>query len=269
MSKVFHAGIIVGATVFVIAASATSVRALDVSQVQLAVVDNGGVSCPRDATVMAWAHTNGPGTVKFVIRNDGGGKTGELSATAVKGAAGNYLATYTHTFKITADVDIKYMAEAVGQGKLSNWVPFKATCGPQVRTKKSSAEPPAKKGPPAKKTSDVDEGKPASKGSDAEPPAKNASTGKPAGSGKPAGTGKPAAGPGKPVAQCGDRISVTRFAALTRIGGKATAEAGWALEVKKHYPNGWGNWNNANDRNTSCKFAGTWYCTASARPCAP
>ncbi|WP_119303981.1 hypothetical protein [Dongia deserti] len=267
MSTVFHAAIIAGAAVFV-AAWATSVRALDVSKVELAVIDNGGVSCPRDATVTAWAHTNEPGTVKFVIRNDSGGKTGELSAAAVKGPAGNYLATYTQTFKITADVDINYMAEAVGQGKLSDWVSFKATCGPQVRTKKSSAEPPAKK-TPAKKTSDVNKDEPTTKGPDAEPPAQQTSTGKPASSGKPTGAGKPTAGPGKPVEQCGDAISVTRLAAVTRIGGKATAEAGWAQEVKKHYPDNWGNWNNAKDRNTSCKFAGTWNCTASARPCAP
>jgi hypothetical protein len=265
MSNAFRAGAVLGAAVLV-ALSAASVRALDVSRVELAVVDNGGASCPRDATVTAWAHVDGPGTVEFVIRNDSGGKTGEVAATAVKGPAGNYLATYTRTFKITADVDIKYMAEAVGQGKVSNWVPFKATCGPQVRSGKSTADPLAKKGPAAKPTSEVDKDEPIRTG---EPSGKDASTGQPAGSGKPAGGGKPTAGPGKPVAQCGDKISVTRFAALTQVGGKATAEAGWALEVKKHYPDGWGNWNNANDRNTSCKFAGTWYCTASARPCAP
>jgi hypothetical protein len=89
---------------------------------------------------------------------------------------------------------------------------------------------------------------------------------------EPGAAGRPIpkqAGPGKPVRQCGDTISVTRLAAVTRVGGKATAEARWAIEVKKRYPSNWGNWRNATDRKTSCQFAGTWNCTATARPCAP
>jgi hypothetical protein len=120
---------------------------------------------------------------------------------------------------------------------------------PQVRkssTTKSSSDLPGHKGPKAKGPSATDK--------------------------EPGSTGRPIpkqAGPGKPVKQCGDPVSVTRLAAVTRVGGKATAEAGWALEVRKRYPDGWGNWNNARDRKTSCQFAGTWNCTARARPCPP
>jgi hypothetical protein len=120
---------------------------------------------------------------------------------------------------------------------------------PQVRkssTTKSSSDVPGHKGPRAEGPSDPDR--------------------------VPGSTGRPIpkqAGPGKPVKQCGDTVSVTRLAALTRVGGKATAEAGWAIEVRKRYADGWGNWNNARDRKTTCQFAGTWNCTARARPCPP
>ena len=162
MSRIIHIGLIVGATISFAAASLTSVHALDVSRVQLGVADLGGVACPRDAKVTAWAHTDGPGTVKFIIRNDGGGKTGELSANAVKGPTGNWLATYSQTFKVTTDVSIRYKAEAVGHGKSSNWVNFKATCGPQVRTSKGTATKSGAK-PPAKKASDANRPQPRTK----------------------------------------------------------------------------------------------------------
>lgn len=89
---------------------------------------------------------------------------------------------------------------------------------------------------------------------------------------EPGSAGRPIpkqVGSGKPGKQCGDTISATRLAAISRVGGKATAEARWALEVKKRYPNNWGNWKNAKDRKSSCQFAGTWNCTATARPCPP
>lgn len=121
---------------------------------------------------------------------------------------------------------------------------------PQVRSSKSTGEGPEKRGPRAKAT--AGEGKPV---------------------GKPASTGKPVpgadTGPGKSVKECGDPISSTRLAAVTRKGGSLTAQAGWALAVRKRYPSGWGNWNNAKDRSTKCEFAGTWNCTATARPCEP
>lgn len=120
---------------------------------------------------------------------------------------------------------------------------------PQVRSGKAKGTSLEKRGPRAKATSGG--GKPASK--------------------EPGSSGKPVqgAGAGKPVAQCGDAISSTRLAAVTRKGGSLTAQAGWALAVRKRYPAGWGNWNNAKDRKTSCQFAGTWNCTATARPCEP
>src|SRR5690606_28532759 len=110
MRHIIHAGLIAGATVSLAAISAThAAHAFEVSKVELGVADSGGSSCPRNAKITAWAHTDGPGTVKFVIRNNSGGKTGILSANAVKGPTGNYLATYYQTFKVTNNVDFKYM----------------------------------------------------------------------------------------------------------------------------------------------------------------
>lgn len=268
MNRFLHAGLIAGAMLSVAALSAPA-HALDVSQVQLAIADSGGASCPRDATVTAYAHTDGPGTVKFVIRNDSGGKTGELSATAVKGPAGNFLATYKQTFKITTDVDIKYMAEAIGHGKISNWVAFKATCGPQVRTKTSTKASDAK--PPVKKSSDdgpQPRTKTSTKKSDAAPPAKKADKddGKPAT--KPASGGKPIPNAGKPVADCKPRLSVTRTLAVTRTGGIATAQATWQSTALAAYGAAYSRWSNAKNQSTSCDRKGlTFDCTVAADPC--
>lgn len=263
------AGTALGMIFLAAAGSAENGAAPDVDRIQLAVVDGGGVSCPRDATVTAWAHTNGPGTVRFVIRNSGGGKTGELQAEAVPGAAGTYLATYRHTFKITADVDTKYMAEAVGSGKTSNWVPLKATCGPQPRTstsaKGSTAQPPARA---TESRARENVGNPTS-GSGA-PPAKPASETKPNSEGKPAGTSKPNSSTGKGARQCGAKITSTRVAAVTRKGGMLSAQVGWMAAAQKVHPDSWGDWDKAKDRSLSCNRVGLLFnCTASARPCEP
>lgn len=256
-------------------ASAQRAGAPEVDRVQLAVADSGGAGCPRDAVLTAWAHTNGPGVVRFVIRNEGGGKTGELKADAVAGSAGTYLATYRHTFKVTTDVETKYLAEVVGAGRTSQWVPFSATCGPQARSETSAAgdssQPPARTAsesrarPSLGEPTDGGGTPPARTGS---PPAKPVPETKPNPSSDSGGTSKPNASPdGK---TCGATISVTRHLAVTRDGGKATAQVTWMAAVASKHPDSWKDWDNATDRSLSCKQSGlTWSCTASARPCAP
>ncbi|GGA67082.1 hypothetical protein GCM10011521_01480 [Arenimonas soli] len=271
----FTFGVAAAASAPGLASAPRAGTAPDVDRVQLAVVDSGGASCPRDAVLTAWAHTNGPGEVRFVIHNSGGGKTGELKADAVAGAAGTYLATYRHTFKITTDVDLRYMAEVSGTGKTSNWVPFKATCGPQARATTSatgaSGQPPARTATESRAREST--GKPTAGGgtppASSKPPAKPASDSKPNSQGESSGSSKPNSG-GDDARQCGRKITVTRYAALNREAGKATALVTWMAAVVQDYPDSWKDWNNASDRDLGCKRAGAlWTCSASARPCEP
>lgn len=268
MRTAIHAGLIAGATLSLAAFSATTaVHAFEVSKVQLGVADSGGSSCPRDAKITAWAHTDGPGTVKFVIRNNSGGKTGILSANAVKGPTGNYLATYSQTFKITTNVDIKYMAEVVGHPKISRWVSFRAKCGPQARknvtTSKSGAKPPVRtssdKGPkPRKKVN--------TRSTNVGPKARRAPGG--TSKGKPTSGGKPVPSGGKPVAQCKPMLSATRTLAVTRAGGIATARAAWQSTAAAAHGVAFARWSNAKSQSTSCSRKGlTFNCTVKARPC--
>lgn len=250
---------------------AQGARASTVDRVQLGVADSGGASCPRDATLTAWAHTSGPGVVRFVIHNRGGGKTGELQAEAVAGAAGTYLATYTHTFRVTTDVDTEYMAEVSGSGQSSNWVPFKATCGPQARSETSargaSAQPPARTAPSRARES---MGEAAAAGGGAPPARTSAPEARPNTPQAPGGTSKPNPSTADQGKQCGRTISSTRVGAVTRLGGLETALVGWRAAVASEYPNSWGSWDNARDRSQDCERSGLlWNCTLSARPCEP
>lgn len=265
MRTILQAGMIAGAALAFASGSATSVHALDVSQVQLGVVDLGGSACPRDAKVTAWAHTDGPGVVKFVIRNDSGGKTGEFAVNAVKGPAGNFLATYTNTFKIQTDVDIKYMAEAVGHGKISPWVTFTAKCGPQPRkttTTTSGEKPKGKhiseidKPQPRKTTTTTSGEKP--KGKHISELDKND---------KPAGKPIPTSG-GKPISECKPMLTSTRGLAATRVGGIATAQAAWQASAAALYGASYARWSEAGNQSTSCdRKVLTFECTVKARPC--
>jgi hypothetical protein len=269
MRKYIQASLIAAASLSFAAVSATSANAFEISQVQLGVADTGGSACPRDAKVMAWAHTDGPGVVKFVIRNDSGGKTGEIPVNAVKGPAGNFIATYSNTFKIQVDTDIKYMAEAIGHGKISNWVNFTAKCGPQPRkttTTTSGDKPKGKhvseldKPTPKKTTKTTGGDKPKGKhvsGIDKDDEPK----------GKPAQNGKPPSKP-LPTAQCKPTVTATRILAATRTGGMATAQASWQATAAAWYGAKYGRWSNADDQNTSCTRKGLRFdCTVSARPC--
>ena len=242
----------------------------DVDRVQLAVTDSGGASCPRDVVLTAWAHTNGPGPVRFVIHNSGGGKTGELKADAVAGAAGTYLATHKHTFKITTDVDIQYRAEAAGTGQSSNWVPFKATCGPRARATTSatgsSGQPPART-PESRARGSL--GKPTA-GGGAPPATSGKPPAEPASGSKPNSSGSSKPNTGADGRQCGKTITVTRYAAVNREAGKASAQVTWMAAVVQDYPDSWKDWNKASNRQLGCERAGAlWTCKASARPCEP
>jgi hypothetical protein len=252
-----------------LAALTTTASALDVSRVQLGIAGPQSSSCPRQVTMKIWAHTNGPGVVKFVVRNASGIKSGQLSAQAVKGPAGNYLATYTRQIVVTTDVDTKYMAEVQAAGKVSNWVRLKGKCGPQprkiVKTRGADTTPPvrsasdaAPKPRPKSATKTTQGGK---------PPARHASNDEPNGKAKPVGGGKPVGG-SKPVAQCkSKKLSATRLSAASKKFGIGSAWTAWEHAARKLYGNAYAASHNAKSRKESCTWAGLYNCTVSATPC--
>ena len=193
-----------------------------------------------------------------MIRNSSGNKTGLMPATAVKGPTGNWLATLTHKFKITTDVDTKYMAEVDGAGKISNWVPLKEVC------KGKAPKTVGVKSPPAKHISEVDQDddKPASKPNDDAKP-------KPTGGGKPipTGGGKPIPDT-KPLPQCASKtVKATRLIAVSKKLGIGSAWAAWEAGVAKTLGNAYASSHNAKNRKESCTWQGTYNCTVSAIPC--
>jgi hypothetical protein len=239
-----------------LAALAGGASATEVTKVQLGFTDSGRNLCPRIVTMKAWAHTDGPGVVRFVIRNSSGNKSGIMPVAAVKGPAGNWLATLTKKIKITTDVDTKYMAEVKGSPKISNWVPLKEAClGKAPKTVGS-------KGPPAKHVSEVHKDKNEPKSQGGGKPAT-----KPAGNGKPANNGKPIP-QGKPIAQCADKkITATRVAALTKKGGIGSAWTAWEFAAKKAFGSQYASSHNAKSRKETCTWSGMFNCTVSAIPC--
>jgi hypothetical protein len=272
MKKFVRAGLLAAAA-SAAAMAITSAKAFEVNQVQLGVVDLGGSACPRDAKVTAWAHTDGPGIVKFVVRNNSGGKSGEHVAVAVQGPAGNYLATWSNTFKIQTDVDIKYMVEAVGHAKRSNWVNFTAKCGPSPKktTTTTSGKKPTGKHiseldkPTPKKTTTTTSGKKPKGKHVSELDKDDEPQGKPAQNGKPASKPLPA---GKPIAQCKPALSVTRVGAFTKAGGLAAAQAGWQASAAGAYGVSYGRWAAAANRSATCKAVNVVFnCTVKAEPC--
>jgi len=234
--------------------------AVEVSKVQLGFTDKGGNLCPRIITMKAWAHTEGPGVVEFMVRNSSGNKTGAMSASAVKGPTGNWLATLTHKFKITTDVDTQYMAEVKGSPKISAWVPLKEAClGDAPKTVKGT-------GITGKHISEKDQDK------DKDNAPKPTVDGKPLppqGGEKPlpTGGGKPLPG-GKPLAQCLDKkVTAQRLAAVTRAGGTTTAWIAWEHAVKKVHGDKYADSFSAKSRKADCKWSGLFNCTVSAIPC--
>jgi len=237
-----------------LAALAGSASAADVTSLQMGFTDSGSNLCPRVATMKVWAHVDGPGVVNFVIRNSNGIKTGALPVNAVKGPAGNWIATLTREIKITTSVDTRYMAEVKGSSKVSNWVPLKEAClgkAPQTtgykRTGRHISE------------LDKDDGKPMPQGG-----------GKPLpqGGGKPIPDGKPSGG-GKPISQCSNQtVTADRILAATRAGGILTAWIAWEASVRKIMGKKYSNYHKAKNRKADCKWQGMFKCTVSAKPCA-
>jgi hypothetical protein len=255
MSKFVQAGLIVGATISIAAASATSVKALEVSQVYLAYQASEKTECPRAITMKARALTDGPGTVKFVFRKAGGGKSGELSAQSVKGPDGKYSASYTQVFSIPKNTETKYMVEVVGKGKISPWIDFKEICGPQVRTETKTTGAPPRKG---RHISELDK--------DPKPDGKPL----PSGEGKPLPSGgKPLPGnnDAKPLPQCRATVTAKRVAAATRAGGIASAWLAWSHGVEKTYGVTYSSVLDAKNKKSSCSGVAIYTCTVSAQPC--
>jgi hypothetical protein len=239
-------------TILALAAAEASAQSLatpgsgapNIRSVSLWYKAQSDTSCPRRIMMRATALTDGPGPVKFIIRKAGGGTSGTLAATAKKQSDGKYVATYTQQFSIEKNTRTKYMAEA-GVGKISPWITFDETCGPQPRkeTKTKGASP--RQGTPL---SELD--KPS----------------KPKGGGKPLPTAENEPGGGKRL--CKGNLSVKRYMAATRAGGIATALAGWVLSARSKYGKAFGRYANASDKREQCKgVPGVFTCTVSARPC--
>lgn len=237
-----------------LAALSGAASAANVTSVQIGFTDSGSNLCPRIITMKAWAHTDGPGVVKFVIRNSSGNKTGLMPATAVKGPTGNWLATLTHKFKITTDVDTKYMAEVDGAGKISNWVPLKEVC------KGVAPKTVGVKSPPGKHISELDKDEP-EPANDGKP--KHSGEGKPI----PTGGGKPIPDT-KPLPQCASKtVKATRLLAVSKKFGIGSAWAAWEHGVAKTLGHAYAGSHNAKNRKESCTWQGTYNCTVSATPC--
>lgn len=238
------------------------VQALEVSKVQLGIKVTKYGKCPRTAVLKIWAHTDGPGTVRFRIHGANGSQTGELGATAVAGAASTYLATYSRNITIATNVDTSYQAAETGSHKLSNWVPLKARCGPAPvkagKHKTSNGNPILGKKKVPKKIPNRSGKKKTSK----KIPKRSGKRGKPIG--KPINSSN-----AKPISACkSKRISLTSKGAVTKNGGITAAKIAWLLATGVKYGVQWQDLGNSADQRQSCKRRGALYsCTVSARPC--
>ncbi len=223
-----------------------------VRSVHLSYVAHKDTACPRQIMMRVAAVTDGPGSVRFVVRKAGGGKSEPLVAQSVRGANGQYSASLTQTFAIAENTRTRYMAEAVDQGKISSWIDFDERCGPQPRTEGGTRGPPPRSGRPV---------------SELEPDPAPAHAGKPTDAGKPvpAGGGKPMPGDGKRI--CKDRLEVKRYAAATQVLGIATAKMAWQAEAAGRYGKPFDDWSKAQDREERCTGVRVYQCTVAARPC--
>lgn len=257
----FKSLLVAGATAFAVAhMPGGAALAANASSVQLAAKFDREGACPRHAALTLWAHMDGPGVVAFVLLRPDGGQTGQLQAEAVQGAAGTWLATYTHQFIIAADVDASYRAEVPSSGKMSNWVRVNAFCTPRAKPLGQGKGAGGASGPPATSTR-----------SDARPvptPPRPVKTEKPV----RATTPKPLPSAPKPNSdgQCKGTVTAHREMALARKTGIATAWVGWRAGVKEKHGIAWSHLENAKDKADSCKRRGVFFtCTVSARPCIP
>jgi hypothetical protein len=254
MKNSLKTGLVAGAAIVAVMA-AMPVQALEVKEVGLSYAASEKIDCPRTITMGVWANTDGPGVVRFVIRKAGGGKSDQIAAQVVKLPSG-YRALHTQVFKIPANTDTQYMAEALGHGKISAWMPLKETCGPQVRTQTRTTGVTPK---PGRHISERDENP---KPSGGKPLPSGDSKPLPSGGGKPI----PGAGDEKPIL-CKSTVTAKRVAAVTRAGGVASAWVAWSVGVEKLHGVQFSSVFDAKEKKSSCTGAVVYSCTVSARPC--
>ncbi len=103
---------------------------IKVTKAQLAIKSPKVNVCPTTAEMAGWIFTSKPGTIHYMIARKGGAVSGPFEATAVKGANGLSMASFSKVLNIHQKTDAEYRI-LVGEnyGKtLSNWAPLKASC---------------------------------------------------------------------------------------------------------------------------------------------
>lgn len=99
---------------------------LKAKQVQLGIISPD--SCPGEAKLTAWVHTNTTGTVSFMLVRKSGKVYGPYTAEAVKGSGGTYLATYSRNLQLVSEFYDEYRVVVPGANIASNWVSLEADC---------------------------------------------------------------------------------------------------------------------------------------------
>lgn len=230
-----------------------------VQKVFLSYMPSKETRCPRRILMRVGALTSGPGEVRFVVRKAGGGASTPLTAQAVRGSNGQYSATYNQQFTIDRNTTTKYMAEAVGTGKISPWIDFDERCGPQPRTNYGTRGAPTRPGRPLAEV-DREPDKPMP-GNSGKPMPGNA--------GKPmpdADGSRPSPGGGKRVCKS-TVITSKRVAAKNQDFGIRTARVGWEYKARKDFGKAFDNFDLAQDKTQVCRGVGLYNCTVSGRPC--
>jgi hypothetical protein len=123
-------------------------RPMEVQKVFLNYSVSKEKGCLRRILMRVGALTNGPGDVRFIIRKAGGSASAPVAARAERGSNGQHSATYNQPFTIDRNTTTKYMAEAVGTGKISSWIDFDERCGPQPRSSSGTRGAPSREGRP-------------------------------------------------------------------------------------------------------------------------
>ncbi len=102
---------------------------LKVNKVQLGIKSPITNTCPANGFMKVWVFANKAGTVPIYIAKAGGSSvSGPHYVKVKKTHTGLYMGVYSKTLKIHQPFFAKYRASAPKHGKLSNWVPLKASC---------------------------------------------------------------------------------------------------------------------------------------------
>ena len=101
---------------------------LKVTKLQLGIKSPATNTCPADAFVNAWVFTNKAGTVPIYIARAGGNVAGPYMVKTKATGNGKFMGTYSRKLTLHQPINTKYRASAPNFGKLSNWVPMKASC---------------------------------------------------------------------------------------------------------------------------------------------